>query len=102
MRAKAVAIAKEAFAQAKDPENQRKVAVAAAKKLGKTGLNALLPGSAHVVDAVEAAKFIDEHIVPLVKAELKKRADDAAAERQKHYVEYKTPPQSPKAKKGGK
>ncbi|CAI5524651.1 unnamed protein product [Closterium sp. Naga37s-1] len=81
MRAKAVAIAKEAFEQAKDPENQKKVAVAAAKKLGKAGLNALLPGSAHVVDAVEAAKFIDENIVPLVKAELKKRADVAAAER---------------------
>ncbi|CAI7788032.1 unnamed protein product [Closterium sp. NIES-53] len=106
MRAKAVSIAKEAFEkakkEAKDPENQKKVAIAAAKKIGKTALNALLPGSGHVIDAVQAAKFFKENFWPIIKAELQKLADEAAAESQKNYQAIKTPPQTPKGKKGGK
>ncbi|CAI5997441.1 unnamed protein product [Closterium sp. NIES-64] len=106
MQAKAKKIAKEAFdkakKEAKDPENQKKAAMAAAEQIGMMALNALVPGSAHVIDAAEKAKFFKEQIWPIIKAELQKLEDEAAAERQKHYQAIKTPPQTPKGKKGGK
>ncbi|CAI5458502.1 unnamed protein product [Closterium sp. Yama58-4] len=106
MQAKAKEIAKEAFEkakkEAKDPENQKKAAMLAAEQIGTMAVNALVPGSAHVIGNAKKAKYFKEQIWPIIKAEVQKLEDEATAERQKHYQAIKTPPQTPKGKKGGK
>ncbi|CAI7836013.1 unnamed protein product [Closterium sp. NIES-53] len=66
----AIKVMKDPIKAAKDPEKQKALVRTAAKKAAKALANAMFPGHA---GAVTAAFYVNQYVVPLLEAEIKKR-----------------------------